>query len=165
MCCKKFRLRVISFGLAFMLGCVAVSLLHREIVVNNNQEYLKSNNKTFFSASGSGQSGADTGEIFAAPDKDKSASVSDTKPVRIISKPRPVYTDAARQNQTQGTVTLRVMFMANGEVGSVLPVSGLPDGLTEQAFAAARAIKFEPAEKDGVTQTVTKQVQYSFTIY
>lgn len=91
--------------------------------------------------------------------------VGPTTPVNIISKPRPGYTDAARQNQITGTVTLRVTFLANGQIGSISPVSGLPYNLTEQAIAAARQLKFEPAKKNGVPQTVTKQVQYSFTIY
>jgi TonB family protein len=65
----------------------------------------------------------------------------------------------------QGTVALRVVFTASGQIGSVSPVKGLSDGLTEQAIAAAKEIKFEPAKKNGVPQTVTKQVQYSFTIY
>jgi outer membrane biosynthesis protein TonB len=37
--------------------------------------------------------------------------------------------------------------------------------LTEQAIAAARQIRFEPAKKNGVPQTVTNQVQYQFTLY
>ena len=93
------------------------------------------------------------------------APVGVTEGVKIVSKPRPGYTDAARQNQVQGTVTLRVTFTANGSIGSISPVSGLPYGLTEQAIAAARGIRFEPAKKNGVAQTVTKQVQYSFSIY
>lgn len=91
--------------------------------------------------------------------------VGPTEAMKILSKPRANYTDAARQNQVQGTVTLRVTFLANGSIGSISPVSGLPNGLTEQAIAAARNIRFEPAKKNGVAQTVTKQVQYSFTLY
>lgn len=88
-----------------------------------------------------------------------------TETVKIISKPRANYTDAARQNQVQGTVTLRVTFLPSGQIGGIAPVSGLPYGLTEQAIAAARGIRFEPAKKNGVPYPVTKQVQYSFTIY
>lgn len=88
-----------------------------------------------------------------------------SKGVNITSKPRANYTDAARQNQVQGTVTLRVTFNANGSIGSISAISGLPNGLTEQAIAAARQIRFEPAMKNGVPVSVTKQVQYSFTIY
>jgi TonB family protein len=65
----------------------------------------------------------------------------------------------------QGTVILRVTFLASGQVGSISPVKGLPNGLTEQAIAAARSIRFEPAKNNGVAQTVTKQVEYTFSIY
>lgn len=91
--------------------------------------------------------------------------VGPTEAIRITSKPRANYTDAARQNQVQGTVTLRVTFLANGSIGSISTVSGLPNGLTEQAIAAARGMRFEPAKKGGVPYTVTKQVQYNFTLY
>jgi TonB family protein len=88
-----------------------------------------------------------------------------TAPLKIISKPRPGYTDAARQNNIQGTVILRVTFLASGQIGSISPVKGLPNGLTEQAIAAARRISFEPAKVNGVGQSVTRQIEYSFSIY
>lgn len=93
------------------------------------------------------------------------APVGPTEKIKILAKPRANYTDAARQNQVQGTVTLRVTFLANGSIGGVSAVNGLPNGLTEQAIAAARGIKFEPAKKGGVPYTVTMQVQYNFTLY
>lgn len=85
--------------------------------------------------------------------------------LKIISKPRAIYTDAARRNQVAGTVTLRVTFNANGTIGNIVAISGLPDGLTEQAIVAARSIQFEPAKRNGVATTVSKQVQYTFTLY
>ena len=72
----------------------------------------------------------------------------DTKPVRLSSPP-PRYTEAARANNIQGTVILRVQVDENGAVSAVQVVRGLPDGLTEQAIAAARQAKFKPAMKDG----------------
>ncbi|MGI8788360.1 MAG: energy transducer TonB [Pyrinomonadaceae bacterium] len=99
------------------------------------------------------------------PPPPPTAPVGVTEAVKILAKPRANYTDAARQNQVQGTVTLRVTFLPSGQIGGIAPVSGLPYGLTEQAIAAARGIRFEPAKKNGVPYAVTKQVQYSFTIY
>ena len=87
------------------------------------------------------------------------------KGIGIISKPRANYTDAAKINEIEGVVRVRVTFLDSGEIGSVTPVSGLPYGLTEQAIAAARRIKFEPATRDGVPYTVTKIVEYSFSVY
>jgi len=91
--------------------------------------------------------------------------VGPTEGVKILSKPRANYTDAARQNQVQGKVVLRVTFAANGSIGSISVISGLGNGLTEQAIAAARGIRFEPAKRGGVPYSVTKPVEYSFTIY
>jgi TonB family protein len=88
-----------------------------------------------------------------------------TQNVKIISKPRASYTDAARQNNVQGSVTLRITFLASGQIGGISPVSGLPYGLTEQAIAAARSIRFEPAKKNGVPFTKQMTIQYGFTIY
>lgn len=87
------------------------------------------------------------------------------KELRIISKPRGTYTDAARQNNIQGVVVLRITFLASGQIGSISVVKGLPHGLTEQAIAAARLISFEPKKIDGVPQTVTRTMEYPFTIY
>jgi TonB family protein len=92
-------------------------------------------------------------------------AVGVTQSVKILSKPRASYTDAARQNNVQGSVTLRITFLASGQIGSISPVSGLPYGLTEQAIAAARAIRFEPAKRNGVPQTKQMTIQYGFTIY
>jgi periplasmic protein TonB len=88
-----------------------------------------------------------------------------TTPYRIISKPRPGYTDAARANQVTGTVALKVTLLASGQVGSIVPVRRLPDGLTEQAIAAARQIRFEPKKVNGVAQSISVTIEYSFTIY
>lgn len=85
--------------------------------------------------------------------------------IKILSKPQARYTDAGRQNNVQGTVTLKVTFTASGTIGSISTVSGLPYGLTEQAIAAARQIKFEPPKRNGVPYTISKTVSYSFTIY
>ncbi|MDQ2745709.1 MAG: energy transducer TonB [Acidobacteriota bacterium] len=91
--------------------------------------------------------------------------VGPTEAIKILSKPQPRYTDAARQNNVTGTVTLKVTFTASGQIGSIAPVSGLPYGLTEQAIAAAKAIRFEPPKRNGVPYSVSKTISYSFTIY
>lgn len=91
--------------------------------------------------------------------------VGPTVGVKILSKPRANYTDSARENVVQGKVVLRVTFLASGQIGTIIAVSGLPYGLTEQAIVAARAIRFEPAKQGGVAVSVTKTIEYSFTIF
>ncbi len=88
-----------------------------------------------------------------------------TQKVKIISKPKAPYTDAARQNNVQGSVTLKIVFLASGQVGPVTAISRLPYGLTENAIAAAKQIRFEPAKRDGVPYTTSMTFQYGFNIY
>jgi len=93
------------------------------------------------------------------------APVGPTEGIKILSKPQPRYTDAARTNNVQGTVTLKVTFSASGQVTGVAPINGLPYGLTEQAIAAARQIRFEPPKRNGVPYSISKSIQYTFSIY
>lgn len=86
-----------------------------------------------------------------------------TEPVRILSKPRAPYADSGVC--VSGTVTLRVTFQANGEIGKISVVSGLPLGFNESAVEAARKIKFVPARKNGIRVNSTRTIQYSFSIY
>lgn len=85
-------------------------------------------------------------------------------PLAIESKPRPVYTDAARLEKTEGTVKLRVAFLSDGSIGNVEPLSELPNGLTEKAIDAAKKIRFRPATVDGVAVDSSKLIEYSFAI-
>ena len=92
-------------------------------------------------------------------------AVGESAGLKIISKPKATFTNEARQANFTGTVMLRVTFLANGSIGGVSAIKGAPYGLTEQAIAAAHNIRFEPAKVNGVPQTVTKSVEYSFTLY
>lgn len=112
---------------------------------------------------GTGNGNQGSGSTIPKPPPPRPAGV--TTAVKIISKPQPKYTDAARQNQFSGTVRLRVTFLPSGQIGSVSPVGSLPYGLTEQAIAAAKSIRFEPAKKDGVPVARVINVEYSFTLY
>ena len=82
----------------------------------------------------------------------------------VIYKPEPYYTEIARRNQTQGDVTLRVTLGADGTVTDVETITGLPDGLTEQARRAARQIRFNPATRDGSPVDEVKTITYSFNL-
>jgi TonB family protein len=114
---------------------------------------------------GSGTGGRDRNPPPPPVKRDPPPPAGPTTSIEIISKPKPSYTDSARTNNVQGTVLLSVTFLSNGSIGGVSSVKGLPDGLTEKAIVAARQIQFKPALKNGQPQTVTKRIQYSFTIY
>lgn len=88
-----------------------------------------------------------------------------SQPLKILYKQKAQYTDQARQNNVQGTVTLRVTFLASGGIGGITTIKGLPYGLTEQAISAARAMKFEPEKVNGVARTTTRPVSFTFNIY
>jgi len=87
------------------------------------------------------------------------------EPLRVIAKVKARYTDAARQANIQGTVTLRVVFLSNGGFGSISVIKELPYGLTEQAIAAAKKIIFFPDKINGVARTISKPVTFTFNIY
>ena len=84
---------------------------------------------------------------------------------RVMTKPEPSYTESARQAQITGTVVLRAIFSASGEVDNIRVVSGLQLGLTERAVAAASQIKFIPAIKDGKFVSMWIQLEYNFNLY
>jgi TonB family protein len=86
-------------------------------------------------------------------------------PPVIVSKPEPQYTEEARRNQVTGAVTLKVVFAESGEVIIVSVVSGLPDGLTERAIAAAKKIKFSPVEVNGKKLSCPGLLEYNFNLY
>lgn len=86
-----------------------------------------------------------------------------TAPVTILYKPRAPYSDGSVC--VQGTVTLMVTFQADGKVGDIEVISGLPYGFNDSAIDAARKIRFVPAKQNGVPVTKKKAIQYSFSIY
>jgi TonB family protein len=88
-----------------------------------------------------------------------------TTKARVISKPEPIYTEEARRNGVTGTVVLRCVFTAAGEVKHCLIVKALPLGLTEQSLNAARKVKFVPAMIDGQSVNLYIQLEYNFNLY
>jgi len=83
----------------------------------------------------------------------------------LKAKPRPGYTEIARENDTTGTVILRTTFLANDGIGAVSVIKALPYGLTEQSISAAKRIVFLPSRKNGNPVAVSKQIEYTFSIY
>ena len=84
--------------------------------------------------------------------------------IEILEKPRPVYTDEARRLRIEGTVQLRVVFGAAGQIRVVSVVKGLGHGLDEAAVQAAQAIRFRPARQDGHPVDAPAVIQIQFQI-
>lgn len=89
--------------------------------------------------------------------------LAQNSPLQIEKKPIAYYTEP--QCCAQGTVALRIQFLESGKIGNIQTVSGMPCGLTESSIKAGKKIEFKPAMKDGKFVTVSKQVQYSFSLY
>ncbi len=84
-----------------------------------------------------------------APKVKQAAAVSNTNPVEILYRPKPIYTDEGRAKRVEGDVLVQVVFKASGDVQVERIVRGLGYGLDEAAEAAARQIKFKPATQNG----------------
>lgn len=160
---RELGKRVIPFALALTVGFVAAAVFSGKALTVVSEENSKIAKKisSFNPNNGRGAAACSGNYDFEKKINEKPTVASS---VKIISKPRADYTEEARFNQVQGKVVLRVVFTAKGEIGGIFPVKELPDGLTEQAIAAARKIKFKPATRDGVPYSVSKPVEYTFTI-
>ena len=88
-----------------------------------------------------------------------------TEKARIIFKPEPVYTEEARLKGVHGTVILKAVFRASGEVTDIKTVTGLSAGLTEKAIDAARQITFSPAVKDGRIVSQFVKIKFNFNLH
>lgn len=90
-------------------------------------------------------------------------ALAQNSPVKILEQPKPELPKDFGLNDSQGSIVLRVVFLADGTIGEISPISTLPS-LTDLAVEAAKKIKFEPAVKDGKPTTVTKSVTYVYDI-
>jgi TonB family protein len=86
------------------------------------------------------------------------------RPVEIIFKPEPNYSDEAKLRRIEGTVTLEVEFAATGEIRVLRVVQGLGHGLDETAEQAAMRIRFKPAQADGRAVDYRATVHITFRI-
>jgi TonB family protein len=87
------------------------------------------------------------------------------RPVEIVFKPSPEYTDEARSARIEGTVTLELEFTAAGDVHVLRVVRGLGHGLDEAAERAALRIRFKPARSsDGQAVDSRATVHITFRL-
>jgi TonB family protein len=81
---------------------------------------------------------------------------------KLTSKPKPEYTEEARQLHIEGVVTLRVRVQSNGSIEILNVINGLGHGLDESAKRAVMATRFEPAT-DGLGHAVASDVIVNVT--
>ena len=101
-----------------------------------------------------------TFKLYNDPVQQMDASLRPT----ILYREKAQYTQEARDNNVEGTVVLSVVFGADGQIGDIKVIRGLPHGLTQKAIEAASKIRFEPAMKDGRPVSVRGYVEYSFKL-
>jgi len=94
----------------------------------------------------------------------QTAAASNTTPVQILFKPKPIYTDEARAKKIEGDVLLEVVFTTSGEVKVQRVVQGLGYGLEDSAESAARQIRFRPAQQAGQPVDSTAIVHITFEL-
>jgi TonB family protein len=150
------------------LGVLIANLFQTKVELCNMKPLTPPKTETVYGM-GSGGAG-ETGTVYGigssgSGETKRVESPSANSQIKILSKPQARYTDEARVNNVQGSVMLKVVFAADGTIGSIQPVDYMPYGLTEAAVTAARQIEFEPARRNGVPVAMTKTVVYSFTIY
>lgn len=91
--------------------------------------------------------------------------LSRKSPLKIHSIIKPPYTNLARIYGIIGVVRLRVVFKSDGTIGDVSIISGLPLGLTTNALIAAKQLHFAPAKTNDIPQTITKVIEYHFSLF
>jgi len=109
-------------------------------------------------------------DYYALPENQKTtltggASQPDGRtvtPLKILSKPKPAYTDRARDADVNGVVRLLVGLSADGTTKHILVLTSLGYGLDESAVAAARQITYQPRTVDGKPVSSVATFEYSF---
>ncbi len=81
---------------------------------------------------------------------------------RLLSRPSPAYTDAARAAGISGKVRVEITVDETGRVVSARLLQGLGYGLDEAALAAARAMTFEAAVRCGKPTPATFKIGFNF---
>ncbi len=84
-------------------------------------------------------------------------------PLKILDQPKPELPEDYGTLDAQGSIVLRVEFLADGKIGEIKIISSIGKSLTDLAIEAAKKIKYEPEKKDGEVVTVIKTVRYSYS--
>jgi hypothetical protein len=135
--------RVLPFMFALIIGLMAAAVVGR---------FTHGGEERFLRREGHAHRSCPHMNKFAAHDT----------PVIINFKPQPARTESATREGVTGVVELQMMLGKDGSVSEIVPVSELPDGLTEAAVRAAKYIKFSPATVNGEPVDTTQYMKFSF---
>jgi len=81
---------------------------------------------------------------------------------RLVKEVRALYTDDARRRGIEGDVVLEVIVTQSGSVDRVKVVRGLGSGLDQNAMAAVRQWRFNPARRQGVPVDAVLEISVEF---
>lgn len=82
----------------------------------------------------------------------------------VLFRTEPKYTDEARKDRVQGTVTVRLVIDAQGKPQNIRVEKGLGHGLDENAVAAVSAWLFSPGRANRITIAVPISVEVRFRL-
>ncbi|HWC16858.1 MAG TPA: energy transducer TonB [Terriglobales bacterium] len=85
-------------------------------------------------------------------------------PPRVIYQVAPDYSERARKKKISGTVIISVVVDTKGAVRDVKVERVLEASLDEQAIAAIKQWKFEPATRDGKPVAVQVSIEINFNL-
>jgi TonB family protein len=85
---------------------------------------------------------------------------------RVITEVKPKYTSDALQQKIQGTVVLELVVTRDGLPSQIRVIRSLdPEGLDEEAIAAAAQWRFEPGRRGGAPVDVLVTLMLDFCIW
>ncbi|NOK19069.1 energy transducer TonB [Corallococcus carmarthensis] len=87
---------------------------------------------------------------------------SGVTPPKKVSGPGFPYTHAAEKVQAQGLLYMMCLVTRQGTAGNCEIIKAMPYGLTEEAVAAVRASRFQPAMLDGQPVDAMLPIMYLF---
>lgn len=90
-------------------------------------------------------------------------SYAQDSPLRIIERPKPALPKDYGTLDAQGSIILRVQFLATGKIGTVAIVKGMNSTLNDVAVEAAKAMRFEPRVENGKKIDSFKQFEYIYS--
>jgi TonB family protein len=82
----------------------------------------------------------------------------------LLSKTEPEYSEEARRDRYQGSVTLYAQISPTGKAIHIKVVKGLGLGLDEKAVEAVEKWKFQPGLKEGTPVTVEATIEVNFRL-
>jgi TonB family protein len=84
---------------------------------------------------------------------------------RILSKVEPQYSEEARKNKLQGSISMSMVIDATGTPTQIAILRPLGMGLDEEAITAVSKWKFSPGTKNGTPVPVYTQIEITLRLF